>query len=578
MTAVLVRLVVRRMATAPARTLLLVMLFSVTAAVLTVAVALVGTTSNAWERAHRATRGGDVQIASFDPFDRAAVMGPGVRAASGPYVGYVVPAHLDLRPIEVMVWSVPALADIEVDRPVVAAGRWPQRAGEVALEQTFAAAVGAGVGSELDVPFEGRKLHLRVSGVVTTTRTPPYPVTAPGSAFLGGGGSGPPLSDRRLYQASVRLDPGASESTVRSLLGRVGSPHAIATTAASIRRDTLAEIRPVQVVLLSFGVLLGTAVIALLALQMSARLLDVAGRVGQLRVAGVAPSALVATLAAENIITAVVGAVAGVGLGMSVTPYVAARVAQSLGAVNATYQPGPLVAVVGSIVAVAAMTATAAAWRWTRAPIAPATRGAGLGGARPSRLASRALHSTSAVGAIATKEATSHRGRAAVVCLSVALAVMAGVAALAMEASFEAAGEAAASAARLRTVVYSLEAALVAVALATVGVGVATAVRERVREHAMLRAIGVSTAQLAAAIAAAQGIVGAVGAVVGVPLGLGLFRVTYGLAGGAADEIGWPSPVACLTAPAVAVAVVVTVAAASAYRRTSVTTALIRPA
>ena len=100
--------------------------------------------------------------------------------------------------------------------------------------------------------------------------------------------------------------------------------------------------------------------------------------------------------------------------------------------------------------------------------------------------------------------------------------------------------------------------------------------RERRRELAVLSAVGFSVRQLASSTVAAQGVLAGLGALAGIPLGVGFFRLAYGLANGSSAglvDAPWPH-LAVVVPAAMLVAALVALLPASSLRRLPVATAV----
>jgi putative ABC transport system permease protein len=155
------------------------------------------------------------------------------------------------------------------------------------------------------------------------------------------------------------------------------------------------------------------------------------------------------------------------------------------------------------------------------------------------------------------KDIATRRGRAAVIVLSVALAVTIAVAIVGLGTSEldpaiaptqaaalpadpadiselpvfpSAVGEQAVG--RVMTLITAMQVLLGGVAVVTLLAAASMSVRERLQELGVLHALGCTTPQLVGASAVSQGVLGGIGAVIGVPLGLGLYLVFKAAAGG----------------------------------------------
>ena len=301
----------------------------------------------------------------------------------------------------------------------------------------------------------------------------------------------------------------------------------------------------------------------------------------------------------ENVLVCGAGAVAGALLGAALAPAFAVTSAEILGGgAEASFPALPLLAAVAIVLTVAAFFSWVPARQRAGKPIvgmlsAPI-------GARRSRMHADARRLGLPLAAlVGIKDAFARPGRAALVALSLALAVAALVAALAMEASLALDGERASDpgplppmsdaagdpltpepalpddADRMRPLVYGLDAITLAVAVVTLLTTTMLALRERARELGVLRALGFTPAQLLYGVMANQLLLAVAALTVGIPLGLLLFSGAYEAAGGRPEGSAWP-PIWQL-AVLCAVASVVFCGLAGAAARRMVSAAALRP-
>jgi putative ABC transport system permease protein len=286
---------------------------------------------------------------------------------------------------------------------------------------------------------------------------------------------------------------------------------------------------------------------------------------------------------------ATVGGLLGGAIALAGAGRLAGAAATALGTTSP--QPGPSVLVVlGGLVAAAGVAGALATRRTAGAGIAGLSAGASP--ARPSAAAARALAAgLPAPAALAAKEVGASRARALSTVLAVALAVTATVAALGMEATFRASRDVSRAAAPavplasgavvddesgLRTLVYGLQGLLGVVALASISAVGLVGLRERRRELAVLSAVGFTVRQLAASTVAAQAVLAGLGALAGIPLGMGFFRLAYGLANGSSAGLvdAPPAQLAAVVPAAMLVAALVAAVPGTSLRRLPVSAAL----
>lgn len=554
-------------------------LFAVAAATVTVALGLRAAPDDAWQRLHAQTDGADVQVASMAPIDTAALAArPGVAAVGEVVTRRLAAVTVGSKRLAAALLRMPG-PTAPLDRPLLVAGRRPAAADEVAYEASFARAHDVQLGDTVHLPAG----VARVVGIAATTMTPGYPATAPGTVFTADVRT-EPEPGMAMYSVGVRLQPGADPAAV-------ALPGAVVTTAADIRAEALADVRIFEVILLAFGVLLGTGAAFLLVTLLTAAVVAERRRLALLRIAGLTPRQAAALLAAEQTAVAAAGAAVGSLAAAYLSPWAGRLAAPAVVGVTSTGPAlGTAVAVWLGIAALTAVVASVGGRRAARTPLAEAVRGTSSRTSASSSLVARALRGTvgrsrglPAVHAVAVASATSHRLRAFVTAASVVLAVTAGMAALGMEATFARAearqhaagvnpppglpglppdgGGNAAEERSMRVLVYALEIALAALAAGNLVVATVLSTRERTRDTALLRAAGLSVRQATTAAAGSQVVLAAVAAVVGIPMGIGFFRLAYELANGDAGDIAYPSlpatvavlPVVCLVVAALAV-------------------------
>lgn len=113
---------------------------------------------------------------------------------------------------------------------------------------------------------------------------------------------------------------------------------------------------------------------------------------------------------------------------------------------------------------------------------------------------------------------------------------------------------------RQRGLVYTLDGLLLMIALTTLVAVASLAVRERVRDLGVMRTLGFTPRQVTSGLVGSHLTVAVVAAVISIPLGIGLYRGVYAMAGGdAADLVLAPWWWLALVPVATAAAVVITI-------------------
>jgi putative ABC transport system permease protein len=85
--------------------------------------------------------------------------------------------------------------------------------------------------------------------------------------------------------------------------------------------------------------------------------------------------------------------------------------------------------------------------------------------------------------------------------------------------------------------VYTLDAVLVVIAVTTLVAIALLSVRERIRDYGVLKTIGLTPRQIASSLVGAHAAVALVAAVVSIPIGIALFRLVFGIAGGDSADL-----------------------------------------
>ena len=570
------RLVGRDLRHRPGPAVLLLLAITAATATLTLGLVLHGVTNQPYRQTRVAAKGPDV-VAQLGGQGRgasgsaAAVRArteaqvktltgkPGVIGYSGPYpvASAAVRARGLTAGVEV---EGRAQAPASLDQPKVTAGTWV-RPGGVVLERTFAEALGVSVGDR--VTLNGRAF--RVVGIAVTAAGLPYPnlcyypgggcifdlpgrftasdigfawVTEPGARSLASARA--PL----YYFLNLKLKDPATASAFASRYGsRPNSPLLIPWQ--SIQTGSGLLIQDEQSVLSPAALLTGLLAIACVAVLAGGRMAERIRRVGLLKAVGGSPETIAVVLLAENLVLAVVAAVAGLAIGWLAAPLVASPGAALVGTPGA---PALTPSSVGLVLAVALAVALVAT-------LVPAIRGART--STVSALADAAwqprrrpwliaLSARLPVPLLLGLRLVARRPRRALLSLaSVAVTTAGIVAVLAFHttAGLNTAGlprglgnpvfERDEQVLMVVTVVLFALAALNAICAAW------ATVLDTGRASALARALGASPRQVTAGIAAAQVLPAVPGVLLGIPLGIGLFDVAAQGTGVVVPPVSW---------------------------------------
>jgi putative ABC transport system permease protein len=570
------RLVGRDLRHRPGPAVLLLLAITAATATLTLGLVLHGVTNQPYRQTRVAAKGPDV-VAQLGGQGRgasgsaAAVRArteaqvktltgkPGVIGYSGPYpvASAAVRARGLTAGVEV---EGRAQAPASLDQPKVTAGTWV-RPGGVVLERTFAEALGVSVGDR--VTLNGRAF--RVVGIAVTAAGLPYPnlcyypgggcifdlpgrftasdigfawVTVPGARSLASARA--PL----YYFLNLKLKDPATASAFASRYGS-GPNSPLLIPWQSIQTGSGLLIQDEQSVLSPAALLTGLLAIACVAVLAGGRMAERIRRVGLLKAVGGSPETIAVVLLAENLVLAVVAAVAGLAIGWLAAPLVASPGAALVGTPGA---PALTPSSVGLVLAVALAVALVAT-------LVPAIRGART--STVSALADAAwqprrrpwliaLSARLPVPLLLGLRLVARRPRRALLSLaSVAVTTAGIVAVLAFHTTvhLNTAGlprglgnpvfERDQQVLMVVTVVLFALAALNAICAAW------ATVLDTGRASALARALGASPRQVTAGIAAAQVLPAVPGVLLGIPLGIGLFDVAAQGTGVVVPPVSW---------------------------------------
>jgi len=582
------RLVARDLRHRPGPAVLLVLAISAATATLTLGLVLHGVTDQPFQQTKAATKGPDVvaqvggpSLTTHGPTQgtptvpasvvaaqvRHLIHAPGVTGHSGPYP--IASAVLRVRGVAAQVDAEGRdEAPASVEQPTLTSGTWV-RPGGVVLERTFAEALGVGVGDK--VTLDGRPF--RVIGTAVTAAAPPYPNMCyqpggdcvfddqvsqnlnleghgPGQAWVTGsaarslGSSRAPL----VYELNLKLKNPADAIAFSNSYGCSGrscagppnpnglnpdaNPNAPQLTPWQYLAQTDGQLVLDEQQVLSPGALLAALLaIASVAVLAGGRMAEQTRRIGLLKAVGGGPGLLAAVMLTENLVLALVAAVAGLAVGWLAAPAITNPGAGLVGTPGAP-------SLTPSIVAEVVIVALVVAWI---ASFVPTIRGARTstvsalddGARRPSRHGtlirlSRRLPVSLLLG---MRLVARRPRRAALSAASIAITVTGIVAVLAFHASADLTLHGGSS--RIGDPILQRDEQMLAVlTIVLIALSVLNAicaswatVLDTKRPAALARALGASPRQVTAGLAAAQVIPAVPGAIVGVPLGIALFAV-----------------------------------------------------
>jgi ABC-type antimicrobial peptide transport system permease subunit len=531
-----------------AQAILLLIAVSATTTVLTMGLALSGVTSHPYQQTRAATNGPDIVATLQDPGQaQALIHASGVTRSSGPYplLDAVVQLHGITAGAEAEGRS---QAPAAVDQPKLLSGSWV-RPGGVVIERAFAQALGAVVGNH--VTINGRQFT--VAGIAVTAAMAPYPNICYSGCIIGNFWYSYGISAHEIglvwmtepdvttlataanpmtsYLENLALSsPGQAQAFASEYSSPINGP--MLNTWQNIASADALLVSDEQSILAPGAVLLGLLALASVAVLVGGRLAENKRRVGLLKAAGGTPGLIAATFLAENLIMALIAAVAGLLAGWRIAPLLTDPGAQLVGTPGA---PSLTAVMVAGVLCVALAVSLASS-------IVPAIRAARSStvsaladSARPVRrygvliTLSRRLPVPALFGlrlAVRRPRRTllSAAGIAVTVCgITALLTFRATVGAVLGGMSDAGLPDPAISRDEQMLAVITIALVILA-AISAILTAWATVLDAR-RASALMRALGATSRQVSAGLATAQVLSALPGAIVGVPLGIALVRV-----------------------------------------------------
>jgi ABC-type antimicrobial peptide transport system permease subunit len=607
------RLAARDIRRHKAQAVLLLLAITAATTTLVLGLALSGVTNHPYQQTRAGTNGPDL-VAGYGVNLNAPGSGPGAVSAaqvqsdtralthlsgvteySGPYpVASVILRTGGL--------TVPVLAEgrghapAAVDQPKLTAGSWV-RPGGVVIERTFATALGVGVGDR--VTLNGQPFT--VAGIAVTAAAAPYPncfltrcmFTGP---QMGAGASSLSTlnvglawvteADARAmaspqapltYILNLKLkDPATAPALQNHFLSTYGGAmgqgidsvntwQAISSAAGQLVQDQQSVLQVGALL----AVLLAVASVAVLA---GGRMAERTRRVGLLKAVGSTPRLVAAVLVAENLVLALVAAVAGLVIGWAAAPLITNPGAGLIGTAGA---PSITAATIGLTVALALAVALAS----TLVPAVKAAHSSTVSALADSPRPPRRRAALIALSArlpvpllLGIRMAAGRLRRAVLSAASIAVTSAGVVAVLTFRATFDhnlgpAAGQVGDPVVTRDTqMLVVITIVLVALAVLNAVCAAWATVLDFRRSAALARALGASPRQVTAGVAWAQVLPAVPGALLGIPLGLALFKATdHGTV--TIPPVWWLA--AAVLATLAAVAVMASIPAHAGTRRSS---------
>ena len=550
------RLVRRDLRRRPGQAVLLLLAIMAATTTLTLGLALHGVTSQPYQQTRAATAGPDVVASSLNlpPMPpgaslaaglaglKALAHAPGVTGHTGPYpVAWATLRAHGLTAGAMAEGRNTGLAPI--DQPKLTQGSWVRGDG-VVIERSFADALGIHAGDR--IALNGRPF--RVAGIAVTAANVPYP----DAGFTMNGGPFPTpdagliwltqanarsLATRSLplsYVLNLKLADQAAAGAFASAYNSNPGNASYLVSWPGIRDADARIVATAQEVLLAGSWLLGLLAVASVAVLVGGRMADQTRRVGLLKAVGGTPGLVAIVLLAENLVLALIAAVAGLAAGWLAAPLLTSPGAGLTGTPGAPSLTLPTVALVVAVaLAVAAAATLVPAIRAART----STVAALADSARPPQRRAALIAISARLPApllLGLRQAARRPRRMVLSAASISITVTGIVAVLTIHA--HRAGQVSGLSTldnplhdRVNQVLLVITVALVALAaINAIFITWATALDARY-SSALTRALGATPQQVTAGLSAAQLLPALAGAILGIPLGLLLFAsVSHG--------------------------------------------------
>jgi ABC-type lipoprotein release transport system permease subunit len=544
MTATLVKLAFAGIRSRLLASALTILLSSVAAATIVLAVEVGATARDPWQRTFDAANGAHViaDVPSEAAARRMAAL-PGVaqRGAVFPSATTrVTTAAGATEPLRLAGLS----RDTRVDVPVPTEGS-RLREGAIVLERSLASALHLRVGSRLRFAAPGGWIELPVVGTAISPSQPRYPRSNPGLAWVTRGAFEriEPDRSRWTWTQAVRLtDPATAPAFASRAAAASGAPGAyLVRTWEQQREEALRDTQPLTIILMAYTIVLLVVVFAVVAILVGARASAQHREIGLLKAVGLTPRQVTIAFAMESAVLGLIAVVIGFAVGAVLAPRLAAPTAETMLA-SPTMAASPWHLLVAScpVVLVLVASARASTRRSTRFSVLQAIQSGAASPASRSRLARAigrlALPLPLALG---LKDLVAQPHRALRLAGAIAVTGAGIVFALSMKATLDGVTGAEVDDVpnELPVLVYTLDAVLLVITATTLVAVALLSVRERIRDYSVLKTVGLTPRQIAWSLVGAHAALGLIAALLSIPIGIGLYLAVYALVGADADDL-----------------------------------------
>jgi putative ABC transport system permease protein len=523
---------------------LTILLSSVAAATIVLALEVGATGRDPWQRTFDAANGAHATAdvgSEADAREIAALPGVAQRGAAFPSATTrVTISRGTTEPLRLAGLS-PAT---RVDVPVRTEGS-RLREGGIVLERSLASALHLRVGSRLRFAARGGSITLPVVGTAISPSQPRYPRSNPGLAWVTRAAFEriEPDRSRWTWTQAVRLtDPATAPAFATRAAAAVGAPRPfLVRTWEQQREEALRDTQPLTIILMAYTIVLLVVVFAVVAILVGARASAQHREIGLLKAVGLTPRQVTIAFALESAALGLIAVVIGFAVGAVLAPRLAAPTAETMLA-SPTIAASPWHLLVAScpVVLVLVASARASTRRSTRFSVLQAIQSGAASPASRSRLA-RTIGRLSLplLLALGLKDLVAQPHRALRLAGAIAVTGAGIVFALSMKATLDAVTGASVDDVpdELPALVYTLDAALLVITATTLVAVALLTVRERIRDYSVLKTVGLTPGQIAWSLVGAHAALGAIAALLSIPVGIGLYLAVYALAGADADDL-----------------------------------------
>jgi ABC-type antimicrobial peptide transport system permease subunit len=519
--------------------LLMMLVLTVGAAVLTASLALRQVNNDPYEQTKKVTQGPDVVAQLMPPFFyggnsgladasklRSLQQGADIEATSGPYPALHSSIVWRGKPVDVYVIGRDR-ATSTIDQPKLTKGHWVT-SGNVVVEKAFADSLHLSVGQQLVI--DGHTFH--IGGIAVTSALPAYPQTTqlawwasqgPGVVWLDRSDQASlvtPTSEQG-YLLNIKLkDPAATDTFIASRMDSSVQFTSWQAIAAAANQTIESEQQA-----LAFGAtLLAVLALASITLVVGRRMSEQTRRVGLFKAVGASPQFVALILVVGNAIIAIAGSAVGLVIGSLLTKPLTNVGAGLIG--SAGQQPiTPLTIIVVLIVAllVTALATINPVIKAVRRSTADSLRGASRAPKRHGLLSDVAVH-LPMPGLIGLRIATRRMRQSILSTIGVAVTVMGIVVVMATHTFYaELNGRSNVPdpwTDRLNELIAGMTVLMALITAVNILFLTWTAIADNRRIAALHRALGATPFQVSTGLALAQVGPAAVGALLGIPAGL----------------------------------------------------------